>query len=381
MGCKLRAGESTYCFVANVHLVVAITPHGFGHASQAAPVINSLQRQLAGLRVTVLSTIPESFIRSRIDGDFLYIQHAADFGLKMQSSMEIDLLASARGYKKLHADWYGAIDDECRFLEALEPDFILADVPYLSLAAGKKLALPVFALCSLNWADIYRHYFSTRPEAENILAQMMAAYQLADIFYVPEPAMPMPWLDSLHPVGPIARKGNNRREALLQQLNLPAGQRLVLVAPGGVATRLPIENWPHGAGISWLVADRFNSNHPDLYEIDEAQMSFTDILASVDLLLGKCGYGSVAECVVNGTPMLYMPRPDWPEEACLVDWMQQHNACLPVSKKTIESGDLLDVIEACACLEVDKVRATGAQQVADGICAHLKITTPEKAAR
>ena len=360
-----------------MHLAVAITPHGYGHAAQVSPVINQLQRQLAALRVTVLTTLPETFLRSRIEADFHYIHHSADFGLIMKSSLQIDLAASAERYRVFHADWDRQVETESRFMEKLQADCVLADVPCLTLAAAAKLHLPVFALCSLNWADIYRHYFSERPEAEKILAEMTSAYQQADIFFAPEPHMPMSWLANRQQVGPIARRGNNRREALLCKLNLPDKQRLVLVAPGGVATQLPTTHWPQGAGVSWLVADRFGSDHPDLHRIDDVQMSFIDILASVDLLLGKCGYGSVAECVVNATPMLYIPRPDWPEEPCLIAWLEQHSAAMPVSVKSIASGDLLDVIDACADLEVNSVEATGARQVADGICEYLKLTVEQ----
>lgn len=357
-----------------MHLVVAITPHGYGHAAQVSPVINQLQRQLVALRVTVLTTLPETFLRSRIEADFHYIHHSADFGLVMESSLQIDLTSSAERYKTFHADWDLQVENESRVLEKLQPDCVLADVPCLTLAAAARINLPVFALCSLNWADIYRHYFSERPEAEKILAEMTFAYQQADIFFTPEPHMPMSWLDNRQQVGPIARRGNHRREELLRRLDLSDGNRLVLVAPGGVATQLPTTHWPRGTGVSWLVADRFGSDHPDLHEINEVQMSFMDILASVDLLLGKCGYGSVAECVVNATPMLYIPRPDWPEEPCLIAWLEQHGAAMPVSMESIVSGNLLDAIDACVDLEVNSVEPTGARQVANGICKHLQLT-------
>lgn len=358
-----------------MHLVVVITPHGYGHAAQVAPVLNALQLQIDALQLTILSTLPEEFLRSRIDGAFNYIHHAADFGLKMKSSLEIDLVFSAETYKVLHANWNSNVNAEYEILACLEPDFILADVPYVTLAAASKLSVPVFAMCSLNWADIYRHYFSTRPEAAGILDEMTEAYQQADIFYCPEPAMPMSWLNNRYQVGPIASKGLNKREAILRSLKLPDKQRLVVVAPGGVSTRLPMKNWPRSAGVSWLVKDATDCKHPDIYEITDVGLNFTDLLASVDLVLGKCGYGTVAECVVNGTPLLYIPRPDWPEEACLLDWMEQHNGCLPIDKNKLVNGDMLDEIEACAQLEVDTVNATGALEIAKGICSRLGITS------
>ena len=100
---------------------------------------------------------------------------AADFGLVMKSALDIDLDASAAAYAQLHRDWQQRVAEEVCRLESLEPDLVLADVPYLTLAAATQAAIPAAALCSLNWADIYRHYFTHRKEADGILAQMESA--------------------------------------------------------------------------------------------------------------------------------------------------------------------------------------------------------------
>ena len=39
-----------------------------------------------------------------------------------------------------------------------------------------------------------------------------------------------------------------------------------------------------------------------------------DLIAAVDVVMGKIGYGFVSECIANGTPLIYVPRSDWPEE-------------------------------------------------------------------
>eukprot|EP01037_Dinobryon_pediforme_P020864 gene20864-21583_t len=39
-----------------------------------------------------------------------------------------------------------------------------------------------------------------------------------------------------------------------------------------------------------------------------------DLIAASDAVLGKIGYGFVSECIANSTPLIYVPRSDWPEE-------------------------------------------------------------------
>lgn len=347
------------------HLLAAITPHGYGHAAQLAPVLNALRRRVPDLVLSLVTTLPESFLRERIDGDFRYIRRAADFGLVMHNALQIDLEASAAGYAQLHDDWGARVSAEAVFLEQQQADVVLSDVPCLTLAGAEKTGLPSFALCSLNWADIYRHYFHARPEAAQILAQMEAAYASAQIFFRPQPSMPMAFLDNTLEVGPIARRGKDFREQLNERLGVSGRTALILVAPGGVDARFNLECWPTGQGIHWLVSDHWQVVHPDVSTLSETGMTFTDLLASCDAVLGKCGYGTVVECVVNATPLLYVPRPDWPEEKSLLDWLEQHNAAVRVDPSWLESGELAEAVEQARGRRVVACENNGAGQVAD----------------
>jgi hypothetical protein len=309
--------------------------------------------------------LPEAFLRGRIQGGFSYIGQSPDFGLVMNSALDIDLEASAAAYAELHRSWRQRVDAESCRLESLVPDLVLADAPYLTLAAARQAAIPAAALCSLNWADIYRHYFANRKEAAKVLAHMESAYRSARVFLCPEPSMPMSFLDKRVSIGPVAAQGRYRRNELMRQLGLDLGQSVVLVAPGGVETRFALENWPEGQGIHWLVSERWQVQHPNVSPLEKTGFGVTDLVASCDAVLGKCGYGTVSECVVNATPLLYIPRPDWPEEQALLQWLETHNAAVPVEPIRLGSGEFSDLVVRARSLEVKACRATGASQAAD----------------
>ena len=355
-----------------MHLLTAITPHGFGHAAQVAPVLNALRRKLPGLELTLLTTVPKAFLQGRIEGEFRLIEAAPDFGLVMHSAIAIDVDASAAAYRDLHSDWNSYLAREVERLQGLAPDLVLADVPYLTLAAAAAADIPALALCSLNWADIYRHYFAGRPEAAQVLACMETAYRGARAFVCPEPAMPMPFLDNRIDVGPIAVQGRAEPEELRARLPASAaGTRVILVAPGGVQTRFPIEDWPTGRGIHWLVSADWQVAHPDASSYQDTGLSFTDLVASCDAVLGKCGYGTVTECVANATPLMYIPRPDWPEEATLLNWLDAHGAALAVAPQWLENGCFGDLMASLDALQITACRPDGAEQAAGLLAGYL----------
>lgn len=353
------------------HLAVAITAHGYGHAAQVAPVVDELWRRHPALRITLATEVPEAFLRARIRAPFAYVAHAADFGLCMQSAFDIDLRASFERYRALHDRWEAELDRERRFLDTLAPDCLLADVPYLSLAAARRAGVPAIALCSLNWADVFAHYLGREAGAAGYLDTMRAAYGDADLFIRPTPSMPMSWLDNSAEIGVIARTGRRQRDALCAQLGVGVTEPILIAAPGGIRTHLAVERWPGFDDSVWLVPDDWPIAGPRMFRIGTLSMSFTDALASVDCILGKCGYGTVAECVVNGTPLAYVPRPDWPEEPGLVDWLDRHDAGVAVDVAALAGGGLRELLQTCARRAVRRVEPHGIAEAAELIGARL----------
>ena len=335
-------------------------------------MLNTLRQRRPDLRLTLLTSLPPAFLRGRIQGDFEQIKDAPDFGLIMNSALAIDLESSANAYRDLHTDWHSRVDREAGRLERLSPDLILADVPYLTLAAAERAGIPALAMCSLNWADIYRHFFWQRPEAGRILEQMELAYDGARAFLCPEPSMPMSYLHNRVAIGPIAAVGRPQLETLRASLDLAGEERLILVAPGGVKARFPMDAWPVNRGFHWLVSADWQVQHPNVSNYQDTGLRFPDLIASCDAVLGKCGYGTVAECVVNATPLLYIPRPDWPEEVSLLDWLQAHRAGLAVEAQRLNTGEFSDLLEPLSSLRVKARAPSGAAEAADRIVEYLR---------
>ena len=292
--------------------------------------------------------------------------------MQMDSALDVDRARSAADYAAFHAAWDTQVAATAQLLADVDADLLLANVPYLPLAAAARIGLPSAALCSLNWAGIYRSYFGARPEAPAILAAMTSAYNSAEMFLCPAPSMPMPELRHVRPIGPLARLGRVRQAELRAQLGVVEGQRLVLVTPGGIPLRLPMERWPRQADIHWIVPADWNIQRQDVHGFEALGWSFTDVLASVDAVLGKLGYGLVAECACNGVPLLCVPRPDWPEEPFLAAWLRTHGRCAPVARATVLNGDLYEPLATiCAQPAPPPPLPSGARQAAAWLAERL----------
>jgi hypothetical protein len=147
-------------------------------------------------------------------------------------------------------------------------------------------------------------------------------------------------------IGPVATIGKTRRAQIIERLNLDARSRLVMIAPGGIELRLPVERWPAAGQLHWLVPQSWGVRRAGFSDMEALRLPFTDILCSCDALIGKPGYGTFAEAGCNAVPTLYLPRADWPESPYLVDWLERHGRARAIDRAALERGDVLEALRA-----------------------------------
>lgn len=353
------------------HLFVDISAHGYGHLAQIAPVLNHLAADLPELRLTLRSALPEEKLRQRIPLHFAHIPAASDFGYVMVDALTIDRDATAAAYRAAHADFPARVAAEAVRLTELGVDAVLSGVAYLPLAGAAQAGIPAVALCSLNWADLFQHYYGAEPWARTIHAEMLDAYRGA-AFLRTTPAMPMSRLDRKTEIGTIATLGQERRAELREKLGAGEAARLVVVALGGIPTRLPVERWPVVPDTHWLVPAAWNVRRFDMPAIESIGWPFTDLLRSVDAVVTKPGYGTFAEAACNGATVLYQRRDDWPEQDCLIDWLRQHARCAEISGNDLETGNFSAALDEClSAAALPAPNFDGAERAAREIAALL----------
>jgi hypothetical protein len=290
---------------------------------------------------------------------------AFDFGMRMANAVDVQVQESAAEYRAFHAGWQRKVRLEAAVMAQIKADVLLANVPYLSLAAAQQAGVRAVGMCCLNWADIYRHYCVRDERSRAIHAQMLDAYNSAACFLQVQPSMPMPDFASVRSIAPISQPGRQQRACIAAKCSLNNGEKIVLVAMGGMEFRLPMERWPHLAGVHWLVPQAWGVQRDDVTAFETLGLPFSDVLASSDAVLTKPGYGTFAEAACAGVPVMYVTRRDWPEEPYLVRWLSQHGVCLEVEREALLGGDLSALLQSLwAQPKPPRPQATGATEAA-----------------
>ena len=322
------------------HILVAISSHGFGHLSQIAPAVLALKKLMPNIKITVRGAFDTPRIKGRIPCVDVIEFASDDIGMVMKDAVTIDIQASVAALQVFHHDWDAKVAQLAQHLIDTKVDLVLADVPYLTLAAAQRANIPAVALSSLNWADIFEDSFGAQINA-GLLAQIRGHYQYPHYFLQCAPTMPMNWLNNKKLIGPVCSPGVWRRQTIIDQAGLEINCWLVLVGMGGVQLDLSLTHWPtHSTDrkVYYLVKREQCGSHPNALAVDELGLAYGDLISSVDLVITKPGYGMFAEVACSGVPAIYVERNDWPETKALTDWLHAVGRCESVSYTQLNAG-------------------------------------------
>ncbi|MEO5353338.1 MAG: hypothetical protein H7835_09040 [Magnetococcus sp. XQGC-1] len=324
----------------------AISGHGLGHAAQTAALVNHLAEELPDIQIHIVSPLPRTVLARLLRVDFSLDNRTQDVGLIQPDPMQVDLEATAVGLRLLHAHWSYHLAEEKKFLAEWQPDLLLANVPYLPIAAAAELGIPTLAIASLSWDAVLAAYFSrSDPEVEEWWQTMRQAYALTTLALLPTPAildnLPFPQVERIAPLTP---PGHRRREALRQSLGLAKEDErpLILVSLGGIPARhLPVHVLAQEERVHWLL-DVPLPDHPGHLHSTPALLphySFADLSASVDGVVSKPGYGMATAATTQQIPFLYIRRGLFPDEPPICAWMEQMGRARELSADHFYSGN------------------------------------------
>ncbi len=346
----------------------AISGHGFGHAAQVVPVLNALGRLVPDTRVLLRTTVPATFFKDRLSIPWETSSVQQDIGCIQQGPMTIDVEATWREHHRFHSTWHERLQTEVDAMRAGAPVLILADTPYLALAAGKHIGIPTVALVSFTWDLILSEYQAPSSiDHQGLLESIRRAYTQADLALRIAPAPPLTIFKQLIDVGPIAEPAHSARKQLIEFLKLPPGERTVLIGFGGIQLdSLPFDTLESLTGYRFLFDGSVPANSKRFISTKSLPFSFKTLMASVDVVMTKPGYGTLVEAVTLQTPMVYVRRYNFGDEQSLVDYLQRYGRGVELSHPDFINGRWLPVLEQVVDLPlpIAPPPPTGAEEAA-----------------
>ncbi|MGE0644751.1 MAG: hypothetical protein AB7P24_13865 [Nitrospira sp.] len=325
----------------------AISGHGFGHAAQVVPILNALGRLVPDLRVLLRTTVPAAFFKDRLSIPWETSSVQQDIGCIQQGPMTIDVDATWYEHQRFHDSWDDRLQTEVDAMRAAAPNLVLADTPYLALAAGTAAGISTVALVSFTWDLILSEYQAPLSiDRRTIIESIRQAYAQADLALRITPAPLLTPFKQIIDIGPVAEPAQSVREQLTGFLKLAPGERTVLIGFGGIPLGpLPFDRLESLTGYRFLFDGVVPSSSLRFVSTKPLPFSFKTLLASVDVVMTKPGYGTLVEAVASQTPMVYVRRYNFGDEQSLVDYLHRYGRGVELSHTDFLNGRWLPALE------------------------------------
>ncbi len=350
-------------------LAYYITPHGFGHAVRSLEVIRHLVTSDPGLRVHIVSDLPDFLIRENVGVSVPMTRKRLDVGLVQQDSLRFDLATTVEAVSALRDNEKTIAENECRFLREERIDAVVSDVAFIPFVAAARLGIPSVGIGNFTWDWIYEAFARKDERWKPLISWIREAYRLCDLFL----RLPMHGDCSVFPnitdVPIIARHAKRDREESRCVLGVGPQAKVYLVSFATLdleqASLRRIEQISHATfvtkrPIQWKLANGRS--------LDEMNLSYADAVAAVDAVITKPGYGIVADCLAHGTPMIYTDRGEFPEYPILVEEMEKQ-----LTTVFLPSEELVHGLWASAVHQMESLPRKRTALCTDGasVCARI----------
>ena len=359
------------------------TSHGFGHATRAVAVLQSLARSRPGLSVNVFSTLPEWFWTENLSPKIPYRAHRleTDVGLVQKTPFEHDLAQTIATLGSFLAFEDDDLENARNVLRKSKTDLILCDVSPLGLALGKELGIPSVLVENFTWDWIYGAYLEADTRFGPYIEQLRGLFRSADLRIQTEPLCERMQEHPLVP--PIFREFEQSPERILERLDLPAGSRYLLVTTGGIPQEYSfLEQLKKRKDVHFLVTGSFSQleREENLTLLPHRSgFHFPDLVRGSCGVVGKVGYGTVAETWGAWVPLFAVYRDNFRESGRIRTFVEKNLPQLEATETDFLNGSWIERIDELLALSSvgGGGRTNGAKEVAQLIQGLLKSTPLE----
>jgi UDP:flavonoid glycosyltransferase YjiC (YdhE family) len=316
--------------MARLTVVFYVSGHGFGHASRSIEIINALVDRGPGLRATVRSSVAPWLVERTARPGVTLSPAEVDTGVVQLDSLNLDATASIARAEAFMASFDDRVAAEVGFLRDEGANMVISDLPALGIAAANAAGVPAIATGNFTWDWIYEHYDGGEDVARRI----------GDVYRETRLALRMPmWggfqtFPHVRDIPFVARRSRRDRTEVRAALGISNDRPVVLTSFGGYGLNgLDVDAIRSLAGYQVLLPGTIDER-----AMYERGYRYEDLVAAVDVVATKPGYGIISECLANDTALLYTSRGDFREYQVLVDAMPAFLRCAFIDHADLFAG-------------------------------------------
>lgn len=270
-----------------------VTDHGLGHASRTVAIIRELEKKK--VKITIRSNDPFEFLKKSLPG-IKIIPGQTDFQPIMckKNGMLFDESRTKTNLSNWIKIMPTLIKKESIIIKKIQPDVIISDISFMSILAASKNKIKSVLVSSFVWNESLKI-------PNNLRVYIKNSYKNADaILHLPL-GTPVNF-QNIHKMGIVARHSTYSRKQIRKLLGIKPNEKLVLISLTG-KKKIQLK---YSENIKILdVSDYSTIKKSGMKNLTEGQ----NLITAADLVICKCGYGFVSECLTSKTKFFYILEP------------------------------------------------------------------------
>jgi hypothetical protein len=319
-----------------------ISAHGYGHGTRSCSIIRAIQRLYPQISVHIVSRLPASFLSNRIGALRIPIRSESfDTGMVQLDSIRVNVGATLSKVEQLYSQREDLVIQETNFLKENDIGLVVVDIPGIPIEAAAARGIPCLAVGNFAWDWIYSAYEQQDPRWKSMADIFRAEYAQTDLLLRLPFCEGMSSFPHIEDIPLVASPGECRREEIASLTGCDPNKKWMLLS----FTTL---EWDDRAldRVEQLEEYEFFSVHPliwqrrNIHTLDRESVDFSSVVASVDAVISKPGFGILSDCVVNRKPLIYADRSDFAEYAVLEPAVRRYLKHLHIPAEDLYQGNL-----------------------------------------
>jgi len=324
-----------------------VSAHGLGHGVRSTDILRALKAIRAENPLFIVSELPMNFFQSRLGNtQYCYRKHALDVGMVQLDPIRCDPKATLERLESFSQRRLELTAREINFFRANRVGLVVADIPGIPLEAAHREGIPRLAVGNFGWDWLYSYYAHDNSRWKPFVEMFGEEYSKADLLLRLPFCEEMKAFPRIEDIPLVASAGANRREEIANMTGCDTTKRWILISFTSLDwDDLVLNKLEEDESYEFFVLPPLYWKRRNIHCLDGAHLSFADVVASVDGVLSKPGFGILSECAVNNKPILYADRADFAEYQILVDALKKYFKCNHIPRERLYKGEISEFLD------------------------------------
>jgi L-arabinokinase len=292
--------------------------------------------------------LPEPFLQNRIGADKISIRRRDfDLGMVQLDSIRVDVAATLERALVFYASREQQLVDETAFLKEMEISLVVADIPSLPLEAAARLGIPGVAVGNFSWDWIYSEFLAENLRWLPVVEMFRAQYALSNML------LRLPFHDDMaafprkKDIPLVTHPGKPNRGKIARLTGCDPEKKWVMLSfttlDWSDETLARVERIKD---CDFFTVPPLKWRRRNIHAVAREEVSFSDTLSSVDVVISKPGFGILSDCVVNSKPLIYADRANFREYPVLEASIKKYLKHVHIPAEDLYRGDLESSLRA-----------------------------------